>query len=73
MQSNPVSTRVSERDAAQFLGISQRTLQDWRRVRSGPTYIKLGRRIAYDSADLQQFLDANRVEPCRQAGTGVDR
>lgn len=63
MQQNTHSVRLSERDAASFLGITQRTLQSWRLERRGPAYIKLGRRIAYDRADLEQFLTANRIEP----------
>lgn len=65
MQQNTQSVRLSERDAASFLGITQRTLQDWRLNRRGPAYIKLGRRIAYDRTDLEQFLAANRVEPAQ--------
>lgn len=64
---NSHSVRLSERDAASFLGITQRTLQDWRLNRRGPAYIKLGRRIAYDRADLERFLADNRVEPERAA------
>ena len=67
MQQNTRSARLSERDAASFLGITQRTLQDWRLNRRGPAYIKLGRRIAYDRADLERFLADNRVEPERAA------
>lgn len=67
MQQNTQSVRLSERDAASFLGITQRTLQSWRLDRRGPAYIKLGRRIAYDSADLERFLADNRVEPERAA------
>ena len=63
MQQNTQSVRLSERDAASFLGITQRTLQDWRLNRRGPAYIKRGRRVAYDRDDLEQFLAANRVEP----------
>lgn len=63
MQQNTQSVRLSERDAASFLGITQRTLQDWRLNRRGPVYIKLGRRVAYDREDLEQFLADNRVEP----------
>lgn len=63
MQQNTQSVRLSERDAAQYLGITQRTLQDWRLNRRGPAFIRLGRRIAYDQADLERFLSANRVEP----------
>ena len=68
MQQNIIpSVRLSERDAASFLGITQRTLQDWRLNRRGPAYIQLGRRIAYDRADLERFLADNRVEPERAA------
>ncbi len=65
MQQNTLSVRLSERDAASFLGITQRTLQDWRLNRRGPAFIRLGRRIAYDRGDLEQFLAANRVEPAQ--------
>ncbi len=65
MQQNTQSVRLSERDAASFLGITQRTLQDWRARRRGPAFIRLGRRIAYDRADLERFLAANRVEPAQ--------
>ena len=58
--------RLSEREAAAFLGpVSVRTLQDWRARRVGPVYTKVGRRVAYDVADLEAFLRANRVEPKR--------
>lgn len=57
--------RLSEREAAAYLGpLSERTLQDWRtKGTGGPAYIKVGRRVAYDVADLDAFLKANRVEP----------
>lgn len=56
--------RISEREAARYLGVkNERTLQDWRHRRVGPSYAKLGRRVVYDVADLDAFLAANRVEP----------
>ena len=56
--------RLSDREAAAFLGpVSVRTLQDWRARRVGPVYTKVGRRVAYDVADLEAFLRANRVAP----------
>jgi hypothetical protein len=56
--------RLSEREAAQFLGqVNVRTLQNWRLRGTGPTYIKLGKRVAYDLRDLEAFVDAGRVEP----------
>ena len=56
--------RLSEREAAEYLGpVSVRTLQDWRTKGAGPAYSRLGRRIAYDIADLDAFLYQQRVEP----------
>lgn len=57
--------RLSEKEAAEYLGVvNHRTLQDWRTMRvGGPAYIKLGKRVAYDVADLDAFIAANRVEP----------
>lgn len=55
---------LSEREASAHLGpVSVRTLQDWRIRGVGPAYTKLGRRVAYDIADLDAFKAAGRVEP----------
>lgn len=53
--------RLSEREAAGHLGISVRTLQDWRQRRTGPAYSKVGRRVVYDVIDLDAFFAAGRV------------
>lgn len=56
--------RLSEREAAQYLGpVSVRTLQDWRVQGVGPAYSKLGKRVAYDVADLEAFVAKSRVTP----------
>lgn len=59
--------RIAESEAASYLGVAKRTLQDWRHRRIGPAYSKLGSgqrcRIVYDVADLDAFLAAGRVEP----------
>lgn len=58
-----IARRLSEREAAGHLGISIRTLQDWRQRRTGPAYSKVGRRVVYDVLDLDAFLAAGRVVP----------
>jgi len=50
--------------AAQYLGVSPGTLGNWastnfRRV----PYIKIGRRVRYRLRDLEQFVEANLVNP----------
>lgn len=64
---NSLPCRLSERQTAEFLGVSARTLQDWRARRCGPAYSKLGNarqaRIVYDLSDIETFLADSRVEP----------
>lgn len=54
---------LSEREAATKLGLSPRTLQDWRRRSCGPAFLKLGKRVAYHPADLDAFQARCRVQP----------
>lgn len=53
---------MNEKQAAQYVGLSQRSLQLRRFKRKPPTYIKVGRVIRYRQDDLDEFLEANRVE-----------
>lgn len=53
---------MNEKQAAQYVGLSQRTLQAYRFKRKPPTYIKVGRAVRYRQDDLDDFLEANRVE-----------
>ena len=69
-------TLVDERAASVCLGLSTRTLQKWRLQGLGPRFVKLGRAVRYDPADLQEFLQASRrrstsesVIPVRPART----
>lgn len=44
-------------EAAERLGTSRRTLEDWRLRGDGPVYRKLGRRmVRYCPADLDNFI-----------------
>lgn len=53
------SQLLNEKRAAQFLGCSRRTLQEWRRIGKGPNFIRMGdsRLIRYDTFDLQEWLN----------------
>lgn len=54
---------LTEVQAAQFLCLSVRTLQSWRRTRQGPSYIQAGRAIRYRRADLDAWIFSNRKNP----------
>ena len=40
-------------------------LAHWRHKRKGPAFYRLGRKIIYRGADLNAWVDANRVDPSR--------
>ena len=54
---------VSETEAAKFLGCTKFCLRSWRTKKIGVPYVRVGRLCRYRISDLQQFLDAHRVEP----------
>jgi predicted DNA-binding transcriptional regulator AlpA len=49
------------REAAMLLGLSPRTLEKHRTYGTGPIYRKLGGRVVYALADLQQWADSGTV------------
>jgi excisionase family DNA binding protein len=49
---------LTTRQAATYLGVSPRTLEDWRFRGGGPVFRKIGRRIVrYQRTDLDAFLE----------------
>jgi predicted DNA-binding transcriptional regulator AlpA len=53
---------VNTKQAAETLGLKPNTLEIWRCHNKGPKYKKLGRRILYDLADLEEFAASCTVE-----------
>lgn len=54
---------VTEKVAAEMIGLSVKTLQNHRYLGLPPTYVKLGKSIRYRVADLQAYLDECTVMP----------
>lgn len=50
-------TLVTTAEAATFLTLSPRTLENWRNRQEGPPFKKLGTAVRYDVADLEKWLD----------------
>jgi predicted DNA-binding transcriptional regulator AlpA len=59
--------RLSAAEAADYVGLSASTLSKRRVFGGGPKYLKLGRRVVYDTRDLDAWVDANR-----RASTGPE-
>jgi hypothetical protein len=62
MQSNiaPKLPMLNAVDAAAYCGSSVSTFAKLRLTGCGPIYIKIGKRVVYDPADLDRWLDAHR-------------
>lgn len=54
--------RMNTQQAAAYLGegVSHRTLEAYRVRSGGPIYMKLGKRVVYDAADLDAWLASKR-------------
>ena len=63
----PPESKVSLKDllkpeeVAHLTGLSIETLAQWRSQRRGIPYLKIGRAVRYDPADVQQYLAGCRV------------
>jgi excisionase family DNA binding protein len=48
-------------EVANLTGLSVETLAQWRSQKRGIPYLKIGRAVRYDSADVQTYLEGCRV------------
>ncbi len=48
-------------DVANLTGLSLETLAQWRSQKRGIPYLKVGRAVRYDPADVQAYLEGCRV------------
>jgi hypothetical protein len=58
---------LNENQAAEFLGVSVRTLQAWRVRGGGPPYVKIGRAVRYQRRVLVAFQQTHTVTSTTQA------
>ena len=68
---DPLRKKVlSTPDAATYCGSSASTLEKLRVYGGGPAYLKLGRRVGYDVADLDAWLASCRRRSTSQKPAG---
>lgn len=51
---------ATPQQVAEFLALPERTLQQWRYLGTGPTYVKVGRHVRYDWAGIEAWVDSQR-------------
>lgn len=59
----PHTQLLNEKQAAALLGLSLSTLQQRRFKGQQPPYLKIGKSVRYDLADLITFAESCRVKP----------
>lgn len=52
---------LSQAEAAPRVGVKPKTLANWRTLGIGPKFIRAGRRVAYDPADIEAWKADRRV------------
>lgn len=60
-QENPNTNLLNETRAAEYLGLSVRTLQAWRVRGGGPIFIKAGRAVRYRPDDLNAWINDRKA------------
>lgn len=56
-----MSTTLSETQLAARWGMSPKTLQRWRTTKQGPEYLKLGKKVQYSMAAIEQYENQART------------
>ncbi|MCA0378115.1 MAG: helix-turn-helix domain-containing protein [Actinobacteria bacterium] len=51
---------LTQREVADLLRVPVRTVEDWRLTRSGPPWVKLGRHVRYEQAELLVWVKEHR-------------
>ncbi|MGJ0203037.1 helix-turn-helix domain-containing protein [Leucobacter sp. gxy201] len=51
---------LTSREVADMLRIPVRTVEDWRLTRSGPPWVKFGRHVRYNQAELLDWVEGHR-------------
>jgi predicted DNA-binding transcriptional regulator AlpA len=56
MSAGTMPAAMNDRELAQRLGISRKTLQKWRSLGMGPPYLKLGAKVVYRAEDIEAYI-----------------
>lgn len=57
---------IEPAELAQLLGVSLKTLSNWRCQRSGPLYMKVGRRVLYGRESIERWLDRQETTQMKE-------
>lgn len=64
---NEERVRLRTQAAANYCSLSKSTLEKYRLTGNGPVYIALGRAVAYDTADLDEWMASHKRRSTSEA------
>lgn len=63
--------RLKAAEAATYLGLTEKTLANWRSQNVGPAYLKVAGRVQYVVKDLDSWIEQFRIETARASAGPV--
>ena len=60
MTITPFIPLLSRKQAADFLGISPRTMEKWAVVGGGPNFLKIGKKVMFSQQDILTWIDSRK-------------
>jgi excisionase family DNA binding protein len=58
---------LTQAETAELLRLSERTLERWRVTGGGPVFVKLGKRVLYRKADLDEWIASHLCNSTSEA------
>lgn len=65
MEPKGILTEAEAEAASMIVDLKPQTLAKWRLRHKGPAYLKLGGKIRYRVIDIQEWMDASRIDPSK--------
>ncbi len=62
---------LTEREVADFIGKSVKTLHRWRKQGRGPVFMKVGATTMFTRRDLSEWMQEQRIRPGGKATTAA--
>jgi predicted DNA-binding transcriptional regulator AlpA len=67
MNQGDFTTAINESEVARRANVSVAVIRKWRREKTGPRFLKLGRLVRYRARDVEAWLDLHAVESGRRS------
>ena len=52
---------MSQDDLSALLSLTKETLREWRRLKQGPSFVRIGKGVFYRRQDVQDWINGNVV------------